>query len=249
VRLAVAGEELGGGGDGWATIGVEAAMAAVVKDDVAGVAATLVDVDFPYQVLRDFVGGGLLPIRRHGVPGDGDETELTREFEHVGAARTKGRAEVNDRFADDIGEDVAGARDFIEHFGRCGAREVRVGPGMIADEMADAGHAAGELDLGLGELADHEKCGVDVVLGEDVEEARRPCRIGAVVEGEGELARAARGDEGAAEDLRGGPVGGVGETGHAEANSSGDAEARANLHDYRDVHIVFSVRLRQPMRK
>ncbi len=56
----IALEELGGGGDGWAAIGVLATMAAVVKDDVGGPPAALVAVDFADEVLGDLVGGGFL---------------------------------------------------------------------------------------------------------------------------------------------------------------------------------------------
>ena len=62
-------------------------------------------------------------------------------------------------------------------------------PGVIADEVAGVGDSAGEFWLGLRKFADHEEGGVHIVLGEDVEEARRPCGIGAVVEGEGDLCR------------------------------------------------------------
>ena len=56
----VALKKLCGGGDGRAAIGVLATMTAVVEDDVAGVAAALVAVDFLDQTPRDPVGGGFL---------------------------------------------------------------------------------------------------------------------------------------------------------------------------------------------
>lgn len=211
MRPAVAVEQLSSCGDGWSAVGVEAAMAAVVEDDVAGVAAALIAFDFLEQVLRDLVGGGFAPVGGHGVPRNRAQSELAGKFEYVGAARSKGRPEVGDRFAGDAGEGVAGARELVEDFTGSGAAEVGMGPAVVADEMAGVGDAASERVLGFGELADHEECGMDVVFGEDVEQARRPCGVRAVVEGEGKLARGAWGDESAAEDLRGGPVGGVGD--------------------------------------
>jgi len=104
-----ADEELLCGGDGWASICVPAAMASVVEDDIAGVAAALVAVDFPDQVFCDLVGGRFLPVGGHGVPRDGDEAELAGEFQHIRAASPKGGTEVDDGLADNVGKDVAGA--------------------------------------------------------------------------------------------------------------------------------------------
>jgi len=224
-------------------------MAAVVQDDVAGPAAALVAVDFPDQTLRDLVGRGLAPVGGHGVPRNRDKAELARESQYIGTASTEGRAKIADGLAGDLRENVARTCDFIEHRGRCGAGEIGVGPGMIADEVAGMGDAARQLRLGPGEFANHEKGSVYVVFGENVEQTRCPCGVGAVVEGEGELAGAARGDERTAEDLRSGPVGGVGKAGHTQTCGSDSAKARANLHDHWYMHIVFSVRPRLPMRK
>ena len=109
VGSVIADEELFCGSDGWASICVPAAMASVVEDDIAGVAAALVAVDFPDQVFCDLVGGGFAPVHGHGVPCDGDEAELAGELDYVGAARAEGRSEVAHRFAGDVGENVAGA--------------------------------------------------------------------------------------------------------------------------------------------
>ena len=203
-------------------------MAAVVQDDVGGVTAALVAVDFSDQVLRDRIGGGFLPVGGHGVPGDGNEAELAGEFEHVGAARAEGRAEISNGFSGDVGEDVAGAGELVEHVGGASAGEIGVRPGVVADEVPGIEDAAGEVGLGLGEFANHEERGVNAVLGEDVEEARRTCGVGAVVEGEGKLAGGARCDEGAAKNLRGGPAGGIGKACRGEAEAAGRGDGCVN---------------------
>ena len=109
-------------------------------------------------------------------------------------------------------------------------------PGVIADEVSGVGDAANELRLGLGKLADHEERGAHIVLGEDVEQTRRPGGVGAVVEGEGELAGAARRDERPAKDLRGGPQGGIGEPADAKPGCAGDAECPVNTRCQRRKH-------------
>ncbi len=51
-------------------------------------------------------------------------------------------------------------------------------PGVIADEMAGVGDSAGEFSFLFRKFADHEEGGAHIVLGEDVEKARRPSGLG-----------------------------------------------------------------------
>ena len=203
-------------------------MAAVVENDVAGVAAAVIAVDLPEQALRDLVGGGFLPILRHRIPRDRDQSELASKLQNIRPPRAKGRAEVADRFAGDFGEQIVGACELVEHVGLPHPREIRVAPGVVANQVSGVGDAAGEFRLSLGKFADQKESRTDIVLGEDVEEARRPCRIGSVVEGESELTGIARGYEGAAEDLRGGPMRRISKTADAKPGCAGDTDRPVN---------------------
>src|SRR5579883_1577703 len=69
--------------------------------------------------------------------------------------------------------------------------------------------AAGEVAALANEASDEEKGGTDVVAGEDVEELLGAGVVGSVVVGEGVFVWVASGEDGAAEELGGGPHGGV----------------------------------------
>ncbi len=236
VRAGVACEKLFGGGNRGAAICIQAAMTAVVEHDVAGAAAALVAIDLLEQILGNPVCGEFAPVCGHRIPRDGNEAELAGEFKHIGATSTKRRTEVADGLARDCRENVAGAGEFVEDIGGSGAGQVWMRPGMIADEVAGIGDAASEFRLGLSEFADHEECGAHVVCGKNVEEARRPRRIGAVIEGECEFAGIARGHESAAEKLGGGPMRGIGEGADAQPGCPGDTDSPVNTRCQRRKH-------------
>ena len=73
--------------------------------------------------------------------------------------------------------------------------------GVVADEMAGGCDGASDVRTLTDVVADEEKGGADVVLGEDVEETFGGKVVGAVVVGEGDLVRVRSGDEELAEEL------------------------------------------------
>jgi len=64
-----------------------------------------------------------------------------------------------------------------------------VGEGVVADLLTLPIHLADDVGVFGHLLADHEEGGLDVVTLQHVEDARRPDRIGPVVEGERDLMR------------------------------------------------------------
>jgi len=87
---------------------------------------------------------------------------------------------------------------------------------------------AGQFALGLYEFPKHEEGGVNIVLCEQVEQARCPGGIGPVVVGESQLAGTAWGNESPAEELRPRPARGIGESADAETGCSGDTKRPVN---------------------
>ena len=89
-------QELVGGFDGGGAGGTKVEAAAVVEDDVGGLAAALVAGD----ALGDASGYGCsvdgLPVAGDDVPLDGDEAQFAGGAEDVGAAGSVGWAEVVD---------------------------------------------------------------------------------------------------------------------------------------------------------
>src|ERR1700733_4433809 len=92
-----------------------------------------------------------------------------------------------------------------------------MGRGVIAEKVAGGVNAADQVGTLLDEVADEEERGADVVLSQQVEEARRPGVVGAVVIGESEFRGIGAGDESVAEDLRLGPKRSVGAASGSEA--------------------------------
>jgi len=76
---------------------------------------------------------------------------------------------------------------------------------MVADDVTLFGDEAGQIGLGSGILAYQEEGGLDAVGSQHFKELGRPRGVGAIVEGEGQLAGALRLNESLAEDLGCGP--------------------------------------------
>ncbi len=64
----VAGDEHSGGSEGWGAIGAAIEVAAVMEDDIGGAATAGETIDFLGEPASDALGGGLAPVRGHGVP-------------------------------------------------------------------------------------------------------------------------------------------------------------------------------------
>ena len=217
VGVAVAADELGSGGDAGAAVGAEGEVAAVVENDVGGEAALLITDNVRGEAQGDALGGGLAPVVGDGVPEDGFHAERACGAQHERPARAEGRAEIADGQAGDLRDGVLSGAQLFPDFGGGGEGKVGVGPGVVADEVATLLDAADEVGDDLGVAADEEEGCADVVLGEVVEELGGPGGVGAVVEGEGELAGAHRGAKRGAEQLGLGPHGGVGVSAKREA--------------------------------
>ena len=82
-----------------------------------------------------------------------------------------------------------------------GEGQVGMAPGVIADQVPGGQDAPDQRRLGLGKAAHKKEGGTDVVAGQRVEQAGRPGGVGAVVEGERQLAGAARGNQRRAKQL------------------------------------------------
>ncbi len=98
-----------------------------------------------------------------------------------------GRAKVEGVDADLGAEEAFGEVELEVDLGVGDFADVRVSEGVVADLVAFVVDPLHDADVVLGDLTDHEEGAFDVVLLEHVEDARRPFRVGTVVEGEGYL--------------------------------------------------------------
>ncbi len=225
VGVAVAADEVCRCGDAGAAIGAEGAVAAVVEDDVGGEAALLIADDERGEAQGDAQGRGLAPVVGDGIPEDRFHAEFACGAQHAGTARAEGRTEVADGLAGDLREGVLREAELFADLGGGGEGEVGVRPGVVADEVACLLDAADEVGDDLGVAADEKEGGADVVFGEMVKELGGPGGVGAIIEGEGELAGAPRGAKRGTEKAGCGPHGGVGVSAECEAGGGERAEA------------------------
>lgn len=224
----VALEELSGSGDGWTAIGADPAMAAVVEDDVTGVAAALIAIDLAHEGGCNLVGGGFFPVIGHRIPRDGDQSELPSQLEGVWSACAEGRTKVADRLAGDLREQIVCSSQFVQNIGRPRAREVGMAPCVIPDQVPGICDAAREFGFRFGKFADHEESGTDIVPGKDVQKARCPPGVWAIVKGKREFSGAPRSRQGPAKDLRSWPMRCVGKRTDGQTGCAGQACCSVN---------------------
>lgn len=182
--------ELTCSGDGWAAVRAEIQMTAVMENDVGCPAILLQVIYLPFKLFRYSVGRRLAPVGGYGIPHHGHHPQHPGGVEDMRPAPAKWRPEVADRDTRNVLQRFAGPLQFLSHAKGRGEREVGMAPGMVADEVAGGSDAAHQIRLGLSVTANEEEGGAHIVGGQDVEQARGPGGIGAIVKGEGQLAGA-----------------------------------------------------------
>ena len=129
------------------------------------------------------LGGVVAPVFGDDVPGDHPVAEPTGV--EPGGRRLLAVGGPEEAFpAIPRGEDLGGAADLELPLAAAEERHGRMVPGVIADRVTGAGGALDDLRMAGRGLADHEEGATRAVRLEQVEEARRPERVGAVVEGQ-----------------------------------------------------------------
>ena len=134
-------------------------------------------------------GGRGVPVVAGNVPHDGYETEFAGYAENGGAASAERRTEEVGGLAGCIFEGGTALREFQPDFCLTFESQQRMSEGVIADGVSGLNDGAGDFWALVDVAADQKKSCVDIVAGEDVEQAKSVWVVGAVVIGEGELAR------------------------------------------------------------
>ena len=152
--------------------------------------------DLGQHVVDDLVHAGPLPVFGVDVQADRDVAHPLRDPDRhqlVGGGRfgvaEVGRAEQPHRAPGKRLEQALGGVEFQRHDAGRAVAEVRVGEGVVADVVALGDFALHQPRRHLGVRADDEERGRHVLGLEDVEDLRRPLRIGAVIEGQRDLVR------------------------------------------------------------
>ena len=158
-------------------------MAAVVEEDDVAAADVFGDGAF------DCRGGRGAPVVAGDVPHDGFEAEFAGDAKNGGAASAEGWAEEVEGLAGCVFEGGAARREFLADFCLTFESQQRMSEGVIADGVSGLNDGAGDFWALVDVAADQKKSCVDIVAGEDVEQAKSVWVVGAVVIGEGELAR------------------------------------------------------------
>jgi hypothetical protein len=156
---------------------VDAAGAVMHQYDVAGPGSL--------QARRNRSAGAKWPpVARAQVPQHEVLARHGRFLDHARAQSAKRRAEMTRCYPADVG-DCCGA---VPHFAPCGGGRlhprVPVAPGVIADLVAGRHDLAHQVGMPAGVRSHHEEYPPDIRCGQQVEYARRPAIVRAVVEGE-----------------------------------------------------------------
>jgi len=162
-------------------VGAHLFVASIVQQDDAASANSPGDVTF------DYFGWGCVPIVGCDIPHDWLQPKLAGHAENGGAASAGGRTEEVGRLAHGILECGTAFGELLPDFcfafeGQQGMRE-----GVVADDVARAFNFADNFRTLLDVASDQEKCCLNLVIGEDVEQSHRVRIVGAVVIGEGYL--------------------------------------------------------------
>ena len=177
-------------------------------DRVAAIAATVMQ---QHHLARDFrigvrkagqgprhdqIAVGTVPVIGVHPQTDGHIPKLLRRDQRGEFRRRRGRCvsqigrtEEPQGPTGDRLEQALGQVEFQRYRARRFVGDVGVGVGVAADDMAFIDLAADDLRIVFHVPADHEERRRRALGLEDVEDLRRPARIGAVVEGQGHLAR------------------------------------------------------------
>ena len=89
-------------------------------------------------------------------------------------------------------EDVVPAEDLAASLARAAEPEAPVRPAVVADLVPAPDDGPHDVGRPPGALADQEEGSADLMPGQQIEHDRRPARVGAVVERQGQLAPACR---------------------------------------------------------
>ena len=211
-------------------------MAAVVEDHVYCRAGTFCAIDGLDEVPGDRLRGGVAPIGGHGIPENRRHAEAACSAEHDGPACAEGWAEEANRLAGDLLESKAGASELLFDAGAPRESEIRMAPGVVADEMAGGDNAAHECRLRAGMAADEEERSANAAVGEDIEKAGSPGGVGAIIEREGQFARAKRSNEGFAKNPRARGERGVGTPTRSQGKPASSPQARRDFCAQSRIH-------------
>ncbi len=180
--------------------GLAVASAVVEKDDGAARPGALVLCsDLAEDAVGDLLrglAGVLVPVVGVDFVADDDVAEALDTVDGSGLVVGVGflvdgvrRTEVEGLDAELGGEEALGKVELKVSLAFGDFADVGVSEGVVADLVTFTVDALHDADVLLGFFADHEEGALDVVLLEDVEDLRGPVGIGAVVEGERDLAR------------------------------------------------------------
>lgn len=200
-------------------VAIEVPVIAVVQaEDVAGSGGT----GFGFREIGLSVGGDGLhavnepgggldaPVTGDQGPGDIGQAVAVKNFTQPGAAKTKGRTKPTRFGPEDLLDSRGAAEQFFARFVGSAEKEIGMGVGVIADDVATRGGFLHKIGALADEFADEEESGAGVVLGEEIKEFRCDGRIRAVVEGEGQLIGGSGVRKGGTEKLGAGIYGAIG---------------------------------------
>src|SRR5208337_2720531 len=124
------------------------------------------------------------PVAGDERPGDVGHAALVEDFAEPRAAQSEWRSEPSRFGPDKLLDGVRAALQLFARFLRSTEEKIRVGLGVIAEDVSTRGDFLDEIGTLADEFAYQEKSGVDVVTGQQLQKLRGDRGIGAIVEGQ-----------------------------------------------------------------
>ena len=132
-----------------------------------------------------------------------------------------------------------GPHQFLAHAARCGERKVGMAPGVVPNQVACLRDAPHQLRFGLRVPAHHKERNPHTMAGEDVEQTRRPGRVGPVVEGKRQFPGPGRRNQHSPKDARAGPHRRIRAPARRQTQSGCDAKPSVNLCSQWRKHSIY----------
>jgi hypothetical protein len=179
-------------GEGAGTVGVLAAVAAVVEaQDIACASRAKPRSSRPgcdgLQAANEPFGCGGAPVSRKQSPHHDLQVEFARSTGKPRIPEAKGRAKPSRSCDRSVGNSVLTPTQFITDLRRTKKEKIGMRLGVIADQVTSRGNLSNQVGTFARVASDQKKRSVCVMSGEKIEELRRDYRVRSVVEGDREL--------------------------------------------------------------
>jgi hypothetical protein len=217
----------------------QAPMAPIVEHDICRPASPLQPIDLAHQPPCDRIRRRFAPVSGNRIPRHWNHPQPPDRSKYKWPPRTKRRPKILHRRPGNLLQRLFCTRQLFRHAARRGERQVRMAPGVIPNQVSTRQNPLHQSRLALREPSHHKERGPYIMLGQQIQQPRRPRRIRTVVEGQRQFPRPARRRQRPPEQLRPRPQRRISAPAPHQPKSSRCAQPRVNPGRQRREHIAI----------